>query len=96
AAEAGALFVELHTGKYAHARTEGLVRQEYDRLVTSARQAQEKGLRVNAGHGLTYRNVGPVARIAGMEDLNIGHNIIARAALVGLARAVRDMRALMQ
>jgi len=96
AATAGAQFVELHTGRYAHARLEKEIRKEYQQLVEAAQLAQKKGLRVNAGHGLTYQNVGPVVHIAGIEDLNIGHNIIARAALVGLDRAVRDMLALLK
>ncbi|MCD4813088.1 pyridoxine 5'-phosphate synthase [bacterium] len=90
-AEAGANFVELHTGAYARAKKEADIRKEFQLLVVGARLAQEKGLRVNAGHGLTYQNVAPVAGIAGIEDLNIGHNIIARSALVGIDCAVRDM-----
>ena len=96
AAEAGAQFVELHTGCYAQAKGEDKVCEEFDKLVKAACLAREKGLRVNAGHGLTYRNVRLVAELAGVEDLNIGHNIIARASLVGLDEAVRDMLALVQ
>jgi pyridoxine 5-phosphate synthase len=95
ASQSGAQFVELHTGRYAHAKAEAQIRREYAELVTAAQLAQSKGLRVNAGHGLTYRNVTPVAKIIGMEDLNIGHNIIARAALVGLERAVKEMMELL-
>jgi len=94
AAEIGADLVELHTGVYAHAfarHDEAGIRDSYEQLFVAAKWAQDKGLKVNAGHGLTYRNVKPVAAIPGMLDLNIGHNIIARAALVGLDRAVREM-----
>lgn len=61
------------------------------RIETAARTAARAGLKVAVGHGLTYRNVGPIARIPEVEEFNIGHNIIARASLVGLERAVREM-----
>jgi pyridoxine 5-phosphate synthase len=96
AAETGADFVELHTGAYAHAQGGAAVERELGKLAAAAQQARSLGLRVNAGHGLTYANVAAVARIPEVEDLNIGHNIIARAALTGLDRAVRDMLALVQ
>ncbi|MEW6516967.1 MAG: pyridoxine 5'-phosphate synthase [candidate division FCPU426 bacterium] len=89
-------FVELHTGAYAHALQPAEVDRELGLLATAAMQAHSLGLRVNAGHGLTYANVGRVVRIPEVEDLNIGHNIIARAALVGLDRAVREMLAAMK
>jgi pyridoxine 5-phosphate synthase len=89
----GADFIELHTGAYAAAagaaRNRALLQ-----LQAGAELAAALGLGLNAGHGLTYANVAPVARLFGLVDLNIGHNIIARAALVGLDRAVRDMLAL--
>ena len=66
--------------------------QELDLLAKGCKRAIAAGLRVNAGHGLTYWNVYPVASIPGMEELNIGHSIIARASLVGLERAVREMK----
>ncbi|PPT10687.1 Pyridoxine 5'-phosphate synthase [Geitlerinema sp. FC II] len=91
-AAARAKFVELHTGQYAEAKTEGDRDRELEVLKTGTARAIALGLRVNAGHGLTYRNVYPVACIDGMEELNIGHTIISRAALVGLERAVRDMK----
>jgi pyridoxine 5-phosphate synthase len=91
AVEVGADFVELHTGAYAGTRNEKDNQMEFQKVVAGAKLARQKGLRTNAGHGLTYRNVRPIAGITDMEDLNIGHNIIARAALVGLDRAVRDM-----
>ncbi len=90
AAEIGADYIELHTGEYARAKG---AEPELRTLHIAAQTAQDKGLKVNAGHGLNYTNVGAVARIKGVEDLNIGHNIIARAALVGLDQAVREMLA---
>ncbi|MBP0000645.1 MAG: pyridoxine 5'-phosphate synthase [Cyanobacteria bacterium SID2] len=91
-----AQFVELHTGQYAEAKTEAERARELDILTKGCAFAIELGLRVNAGHGLTYRNVYPVACIAGMEELNIGHTIVSRAALVGLERAVCDMKQAMR
>jgi pyridoxine 5-phosphate synthase len=91
-AQVGAKFVELHTGRYADAHNEGERAKELAFLAGATEQALALGLRVNAGHGLTYWNVAPVARLAGMEELNIGHSIIARAVLVGLERAVREMK----
>ena len=92
AAQVGARWVELHTGRYAEASSEAQREAELAQLRQASQQAIQLGLRVNAGHGLTYWNVGPVARIPGMEELNIGHSIISRAVLVGLDRAVREMR----
>ena len=89
----GAAAVELHTGDYANAA--GPAR---DRAVARLREAtrvgRELGLAVHAGHGLTYRNVHPVAAIAEIEELNIGHSIVSRSVMVGLGQAVREMRAL--
>ncbi|NJL83180.1 MAG: pyridoxine 5'-phosphate synthase [Chloroflexaceae bacterium] len=96
AAKTGAYFIELHTGKYADADHEDQRQQELEALQRGAEQAIAAGLRVNAGHGLTYWNVYPVAAIAGMEELNIGHSIISRAVLVGLERAVREMKLAMR
>lgn len=92
AAQVGARWVELHTGRYAEASSAAQRQVELDHLEKASQQALQLGLRVNAGHGLTYWNGGPVARIPGMEELNIGHSIISRAVLVGLDRAVREMR----
>ena len=90
----GAPVIELHTGAYAEAQ--GVARtREFERLVAGARQAAALGLTVNAGHGLHYHNVVPVAAIPEIVELNIGHAIIARAVFDGLARAVRDMKDLM-
>jgi pyridoxine 5-phosphate synthase len=91
-----AKFIELHTGRYAEAGDETKSKQELEVLARACLEAIKAGLRVNAGHGLTYWNVNPVARIPGMEELNIGHSIISRAALVGLERAVREMKQAMQ
>jgi pyridoxine 5-phosphate synthase len=90
AREAGAAYIELHTGAYANAR--GAERKrEYIKLVEGARLAARVGLGVNAGHGLDYHNVQPIAAIPEVEELNIGHAIIARAIFSGLAAAVREM-----
>ena len=91
----GARWVELHTGAYAEAPWEQQP-LELARLIEATTHARQLGLRVNAGHGLTYRNVEPVAAIEGMEELNIGHTIVARALAVGLETAVRQMKALIQ
>jgi pyridoxine 5-phosphate synthase len=90
-ARAGAEFVELHTGMYAGTRDRKALHDELARLIRAATLARELGLRVNAGHGLDYLNVGRVAAIPEVEELNIGHSIVARAALVGMERAVREM-----
>ncbi|NJL80107.1 MAG: pyridoxine 5'-phosphate synthase, partial [Richelia sp. SM2_1_7] len=90
-----AKFIELHTGKYAEAKDEASRDKELEFLASGCRQAIKAGLRVNAGHGLTYTNVYPVACIEGMEELNIGHTIVSRAALVGMERAVREMKQIM-
>ncbi|MCT7981868.1 pyridoxine 5'-phosphate synthase [Laspinema sp. A4] len=91
-----AQFIELHTGQYAEAKTEAERDRELAILSEGCNQAISSGLRVNAGHGLTYWNVYPIAHLLGMEELNIGHTIIARAVLVGLERAVREMKQAMQ
>jgi pyridoxine 5-phosphate synthase len=89
----GARWVELHTGRYAEAGWDDQAR-ELLRLEEACGLARQMGLRVNAGHGLTYQNVEPIAAITGIEELNIGHTIVARALAVGLGQAVREMRAL--
>lgn len=90
----GVSMVELHTGRYANARTAMARRQALAQLRTAALQAQAMGLTVNAGHGLTYQNVAAVAALPTMAELNIGHSVIARAVFVGLRQAVREMAAL--
>jgi pyridoxine 5-phosphate synthase len=92
---AGAPVVELHTGAYAGAVGASRAR-EFERLRTAAKHAAEVGLTVNAGHGLNYHNVQPIAAIAEIIELNIGHAIVARAVFDGLAKAVRDMKQLMR
>ncbi|MDZ4874206.1 MAG: Pyridoxine 5'-phosphate synthase [Chroococcidiopsis cubana SAG 39.79] len=87
-----AKFIELHTGRYAEAQSEASRQAELTVLAKGCEQAIASELRVNAGHGLTYWNVYPIACIPGMEELNIGHTIISRAALVGMERAVREMK----
>jgi pyridoxine 5-phosphate synthase len=94
ALEAGAPVVELHTGAYADATGERQAR-ELARLVEAARYGSRIGLTVHAGHGLHYHNVQPVAAIPEIVELNIGHAIVARAVLEGMASAVREMKALM-
>jgi len=86
--------VELHTGRYCDAHG-GAAARELERLRAAARLAASLGLEVHAGHGLHYQNVTPIAAIAEIVELNIGHAIIARAVFAGLADAVRDMKALM-
>jgi len=86
--------VELHTGAYAEARTPQARLAELDRLREAGLYAVSQGLILNMGHGLTYDNVRPVARLHGVHELNIGHSIISRAVLVGLERAVREMKQL--
>ena len=91
ACAAGAQVVELHTGPYANA-PEGPKREaELGKITEAAKYAQKKGMQVNAGHGLTLRNVLPIAAIDGICELHIGHSIISRAIMVGIERAVREM-----
>lgn len=88
-------FIEIHTGHYAEATTEAEQEQELKKLQEQIKYAHDIGLKVNAGHGLTYFNVKPIAAIPEVIELNIGHAIIARAAIDGLDKAVRDMKQLM-
>ena len=91
----GAPVIELHTGEYANASTPQTVDHELDRLEEASAFAQSLGLVVNAGHGLTKFNVAPIAAIEGMNELNIGHSLIARSLMVGLPTAVREFREIM-
>ncbi|MGH8512438.1 MAG: pyridoxine 5'-phosphate synthase, partial [Gammaproteobacteria bacterium] len=84
AREAGATVIEIHTGRYADAADPGARERELQRIVAAARMAASQGLRVHAGHGLNYQNIGPIAAIAEVEELNIGHAIVARAVFSGL------------
>jgi len=87
--------IELHTGTYADSTGAARAR-EFERLCAAAKFAARLGLIVNAGHGLNYHNVGPIAAIPEIVELNIGHAIVARAVVDGLAKAVRDMKELMR
>jgi pyridoxine 5-phosphate synthase len=87
--------VEIHTGRYCDARLPGDRRRELARIVDAAKAAAKLGLQVAAGHGLNYQNVQPVAAVAEIEEFNIGHAIVGRAVLVGMERAVREMKELL-
>jgi pyridoxine 5-phosphate synthase len=89
AKDLGVPAVELHTGRYAHSWRESDA--ALDELRRAARHAADMGLFVHAGHGLTYRNVIPVAAIPEIEELNIGHSVVSRAVMVGMRAAVEDM-----
>ena len=91
-ASLGANAVELHTGEYANAVGDAEKAAELARLADAADHGHALGLAVHAGHGLTYENVVPVAALPRIEELNIGHSVISRAVLVGLERAVREMK----
>ncbi|HOJ70350.1 MAG TPA: pyridoxine 5'-phosphate synthase [Syntrophorhabdaceae bacterium] len=87
----GADMIEIHTGAYSDAINDSMRRQEYKKVVEAAKKGKELGLGVNAGHGLHYHNVREIAKIEEIDELSIGHSIIARAVFVGLDRAIRDM-----
>jgi pyridoxine 5-phosphate synthase len=88
----GARAIEIQTARYAEARTPPQRQRELEQLQESAETARQLGLHVHMGHGLNYENVRAVARIPGLEELNIGHSIVSRAVLVGMERAVREMK----
>jgi pyridoxine 5-phosphate synthase len=92
----GAPVIELHTGCYADATTSEQRAAELFRITAAARLAVSAGLEVHAGHGLNYHNIGPIAAIAEIVELNIGHAIVARALFTGLAAAVADMKQMMR
>jgi pyridoxine 5-phosphate synthase len=92
----GADAVEFQTASYSEAAGEAAVAAELAKLGRAVAEARQLGLHVHAGHGLNYWNVQPVVRIAGIEELNIGHSIVSRAVLVGMERAVREMKQAMQ
>lgn len=87
----GADYIEIHTGSFAEAFATADMAYELEKIDTAIKLASKVGLGVNAGHGLNYVNIKPVAALGGIEEYNIGHSIISRAVLVGLDRAVRDM-----
>ncbi|WON75907.1 pyridoxine 5'-phosphate synthase [Serratia sp. UGAL515B_01] len=96
AVSVGAPYIEIHTGAYAEAEGELTVQAELSRIAKAATYAAGKGLKVNAGHGLTYHNVQPIAALPEMHELNIGHSIIGQAVMTGLPAAVADMKLLMR
>ncbi|MCL9781519.1 pyridoxine 5'-phosphate synthase [Vibrio sp. S4M6] len=91
----GAPFIELHTGHYADAKTEADMQDELKKIAAAASYASDLEITVNAGHGLTYHNVAPIAALPEIYELNIGHSIIGRAVFDGLAKAVSDMKSVM-
>jgi len=91
---AGADGMEINTARYTEVRDEVSRSRELEKVLASAKLIAKLGMRVYAGHGLNYSNVGPIARIPDVEELNIGHSIVSRASLVGMERAVREMVAL--
>lgn len=90
----GADIVEVHTGVYAEASDPESVRRELEKVRVAAIAAREMGLRAHGGHGLTYRNVHAIARLGEIEEVSIGHSVVARAVVVGMERAVKEMIAL--
>jgi pyridoxine 5-phosphate synthase len=92
--EVGAQSVELHTGNYANARGDKQCTEKLEELKEGVKIAQSAGLRVNAGHGLTYKNTGPIVEHLDVEELHVGHSIVSRAIFVGFKRAVREMKEL--
>ncbi|MFN0157276.1 MAG: pyridoxine 5'-phosphate synthase [Bacteroidota bacterium] len=96
AKEIGANKIEIHTGEYANARTAPLQQAQLENIAGAAKMAVKLGLGVNAGHGLNHLNILPIKQIVAIEEVSIGHAIIARALFVGLDRAVREMVELAQ
>jgi pyridoxine 5-phosphate synthase len=95
AAEAGAPVIEIHTGRYAEARTEDEVHRELERVQAAVAEGVKYGLKVNAGHGLHYTNVQAIAAIPEIAELNIGHAIVAHAVFIGWQNAVKEMKSIM-
>jgi pyridoxine 5-phosphate synthase len=94
--ETGANAIEIHTGHYCDARTPSEEKKELKKILDAVEEASHRNLRIAAGHGLHYNNVGQIAEIREIEELNIGHSIVARSVFVGLGQAVREMIALIQ
>lgn len=92
--DAGAQYIELHTGNYAHARDDISRAKMIKKLQSAMKAAQKVGLRVNVGHGLTYQNVGLLVESLDVEELHIGHSIVSRAVFVGIQKAVSEMKEL--
>ena len=95
-ARSGAPVIEIHTGQYADSEPGAARQRELQRVIKAAETAHQAGLQVNAGHGLHYHNVTPIAAIAAIRELNIGHAIVARAVIEGLHAAVSDMKRLLR
>ena len=95
-ADVGAPVIEIHTGRFADAETEQERKHEYARICLAVEAGVKAGLQVNAGHGLHYHNVEPIAALTDIRELNIGHAIIARAVFTGLQASVKEMKQLMQ
>lgn len=91
----GADYIEIHTGTYCEMRSQEDRREQLQRIELAISAARRLGLGVNAGHGLNYQNIAPVVALPGIEEFNIGHSIVSRAALVGMERAVREMLVLL-
>lgn len=91
ASHVGADFIEIHTGCYCEAVNPESQELELAKIAEAIRVGNQCGLRVNAGHGLNYRNIAPIVALGGIEEYNIGHSIVSRAVLVGMERAVREM-----
>ncbi|HRR96608.1 MAG TPA: pyridoxine 5'-phosphate synthase [Candidatus Ratteibacteria bacterium] len=89
--ETGANFIEIHTGKYSIVKTEDEIYNELNKIIKGTEFAVSIGLRVNAGHGLDYKNVTPICKINGIEELNIGYSIICMSVFTGLHKAVTKM-----
>jgi pyridoxine 5-phosphate synthase len=96
AARSGAPVIELHTGHFADATDVAVQARELAKIVRAAKHGREVGLQVNAGHGLSYDNVGAIAALTTIRELNIGHAIVARAVFTGMQAAVREMKRLME
>lgn len=96
AKEIGAEYVEIHTGKYADAETKAQRKEELKNIEDATKAAKALNLKVNAGHGLDYKNIDSIAKIKEIEELNIGHSIVARSIFVGLENAIKEMKELIK
>lgn len=92
AKETTAKYIEIHTGSYADAKNKTKQNKELKKIIKASEYAQKLRLIVNAGHGLNYRNTKPIAKISGMNELNIGHSIISKAVFTGIGNAVKEMK----
>jgi len=89
-------FIEIHTGRYANAKLQSDQDAEFENIVNTCKIAQKLGLGINAGHGLNYQNVKRLAQLKEIDEFNIGHSIVSKAVLVGMERAVREMKELIR